>query len=268
MTVSSIKPFRKTFLPRALKEVETYSKGNFSTLSPIYDTVFFILVEEEMEEEEEEEPQATKAKFTKKLLKQYQLLEGDKLTMEVQTEGTSCKVAWFYEDKKLLPSDFMQIVSDGDIHKLLIPETVLDDEGVYSCVVSNELGSDETEADVFVDELDDHEDEGAAGAAPAKVAKKPEITRNLTDKEAFEEDEIRFDVEVIGCDKVQWFLNDREVKQSDEFQVMSKDDRYSFVIKCVEIEHDGQIKVVASSSAGEVQATCELLVEGSERFLS
>lgn len=158
-------------------------------------------------------------------------------------------------------------MSDGDVHKLLIPETVLDDEGVYSCSVTNELGKDETEADVFVDEIDDQADGGAV--ADAKVSnKKPEIIRSLTDKEAFEEDEIRFDVEIIGCSTVEWFLNNKQIKPSDQFQLMSKDDRYSFIITCVEIEHDGQIKVKASSPAGSVEATCELLVEGSERFLS
>ena len=218
--------------------------------------------EEEIEEDEEEP--LIKARFIKKLQKQYQLYEGDKLTLEVHTEGTDCQVAWYYEDNKLLSSDFMQIMSEGNVHKLLIPETVLDDEGVYSCSVSNELGKDKTEADVFIDELEDQPDGGTA-----KVSnKKPEIIRSLTDKEAFEEDEIRFDVEIIGCSSVEWFLNDKPIKPSDEFQLMSKDDRYSFIITCVEIEHDGQIKVKASSPAGSVEATCELLVEGSERFLS
>ena len=210
----------------------------------------------------------TKARFTKKLQKQYQLFEGDKLTLEVHTEGTSCKVAWYYEGKKLLGGDFMLIMSDGDVHKLIIPETVLDDEGVYSCVASNELGKDETEADVFVDEVDDQAD-GGATATDTKVSNKmPEIIRSLSDKEAFEEDEIRFDVEIIACETVQWFLNDKQIKPSDQFQIMSKDDRYSFIINSVEIEHDGQVKVKASSAAGSVEATCELLVEGSERFLS
>jgi Immunoglobulin I-set domain. len=185
--------------------------------------------------------------------------------LEVKTFGSPCNVAWYYEGKKLLASDFMQITSKGDTHELKIPETMLDDEGVYSCVVSNESGKDETEADVFIDEANEAPVSSSGGAA---ALKKPEILRNLSDKEAFEEDEVRFDVEIVGCEKVQWFLNDKEVKPSDRFQVMDKDDRYSFVITSVEIEDDGQIKAVAVNQCGKVEATCELLVEGSERFFS
>ncbi|XP_066917560.1 uncharacterized protein DDB_G0289955-like isoform X2 [Clytia hemisphaerica] len=72
------------------------------------------LSEEEESEVEEEEVKLkiTKPKFTKKLQKQYQLIEGEKLLLEVTTQGGPCDIAWYYEGKKLLPSDFMQLVTE------------------------------------------------------------------------------------------------------------------------------------------------------------
>lgn len=203
-----------------------------------------------------------KVNFLQKLKNQYVLIEGEKLVLEVKSSQADAKVAWFFEGQKLLASDFIEISSKGNVHTLVIAETVLDDEGVYSCVVENEAGKDETEAEVYIDEKKG-EDEGEESAASA-----PEVYKGLSDKECLIDDEIRFDVEISGCTSVTWFMNDKQVVPSPRLELVSKDDRYSLVITSVTVEDDGEVKVVAVNSAGKTEVVCDLLVEGSDRFFS
>lgn len=204
----------------------------------------------------EEKKDVQKVTFTEKLENQYQLIEGDKLILQVKTSSNDGQVSWFYESQKLLQSDFISITSEGNIHKLTIAETVLDDEGVYLCVVENEAGKDESEAEVYVDEEKDTEGESSV----------PEVFKGLSDKECFIDDEIRFDVEISGCSKVTWFMNNKEISGSERLELLSKDDRYSLIIRSVELEDDGEVKVIASNKCGDTESTCDLLVEGSDRF--
>lgn len=203
-------------------------------------------------------------KFLKRLESQYQLVEGDKLVLEVKTSVADVTVAWFYEGQKLLPSEFMEISSKGSLHKLVVPETVLDDEGVYSCIVENEAGKDDCEAEVYIDEPKDAGGEGEGEDAVGA----PEVYKGLSDKECLIDDEIRFDVEILGCSSVVWYMNDKEVVENTRLELLTKDDRYSLVIKSVQVEDDGEVKVVAANKAGKTEVTCDLLVEGSDRFFS
>ena len=81
--------------------------------------------------------------------------ECDSVLLEVKTDGNPTPtVAWYYENQKLLPNAFIEITSKNNIHTLKIPETVLDDEGMYTCIATNIAGEVTTETEVFVDEID------------------------------------------------------------------------------------------------------------------
>ena len=62
-----------------------------------------------------------------------------------------CVCRWFCEGRELHSSPDIQVWRDGDLHTLVINEAFEDDTGRYTCVASNSLGADHTEAEVYIE---------------------------------------------------------------------------------------------------------------------
>lgn len=59
------------------------------------------------------------------------------------------QVTWFVNDHEI-DTEFFEVQQSGDDYKLLLPDVVLEDEGVYSVVATNEHGSVTTSAKLTV----------------------------------------------------------------------------------------------------------------------
>lgn len=62
-----------------------------------------------------------------------------------------CCFRWFCEGKELENSPDIQIVTNGELHSLVIAEAFEEDTGRYSCFASNFYGTDSTSAEIYVE---------------------------------------------------------------------------------------------------------------------
>ena len=60
-------------------------------------------------------------------------------------------VKWYFEGKLVKASKYISLSSKGKVHKLVIDEAAIEDEGVYKCVAENKSGKVETHTDVFIE---------------------------------------------------------------------------------------------------------------------
>lgn len=64
---------------------------------------------------------------------------------------TVCYYRWFCEGKELENSPDIQIITNGELHSLIIAEAFEEDTGRYSCFASNFYGTDSTSAEIYVE---------------------------------------------------------------------------------------------------------------------
>ncbi|XP_059179876.1 myopalladin [Centropristis striata] len=122
-------------------------------------------VSQEVEEEEEEqaescaltespypaEPACEPPCFIQKL-KSREVPEGSKVQLDCIVRGLPVpEVRWFCEGKELENSPDIQIITDGELHSLIIAEAFEEDTGRYSCFASNFYGTDSTSAEIYVE---------------------------------------------------------------------------------------------------------------------
>lgn len=65
--------------------------------------------------------------------------------------STVCYYRWFCEGKELENSPDIQIITNGELHSLIIAEAFEEDTGRYSCFASNFYGTDSTSAEIYVE---------------------------------------------------------------------------------------------------------------------
>ncbi|XP_047458113.1 myopalladin isoform X4 [Mugil cephalus] len=118
-------------------------------------------VPQEVEEEAEdfastetpyaEEPVCEPPQFIQKL-KSREVPEGSKMQLDCIVRGLPVpEVRWFCEGKELENSPDIQIITNGELHSLIIAEAFEEDTGRYSCFASNFYGTDSTSAEIYVE---------------------------------------------------------------------------------------------------------------------
>ncbi|XP_042358597.1 myopalladin isoform X2 [Plectropomus leopardus] len=128
-------------------------------------------VSQEVEEEEAEscaltetpyptEPACEPPCFIQKL-KSREVPEGSKVQLDCIVRGLPVpEVRWFCEGKELENSPDIQIITDGELHSLIIAEAFEEDTGRYSCFASNFYGTDSTSAEIYVEGASSSDSEG------------------------------------------------------------------------------------------------------------
>lgn len=89
--------------------------------------------------------------FEKKLEPEYVVYQGNSVNLEVQTNISPITVAWYYGENKLVSTDDIQLITKGNIHRLFIKESLVDDEGYYKCVVQNDSEKISTETTLIIE---------------------------------------------------------------------------------------------------------------------
>ncbi|XP_035461316.2 myopalladin isoform X3 [Scophthalmus maximus] len=131
-------------------------------------------VSQEVQEEEEEEaescalaeppypaePVCEPPHFIQKL-KSREVPEGSKVQLDCIVRGLPMpEVRWFCEGKELENSPDIQIITNGELHSLIIAEAFEEDTGRYSCFASNFYGTDSTSAEIYVEGASSSDSEG------------------------------------------------------------------------------------------------------------
>ncbi|KAK2824030.1 hypothetical protein Q5P01_021205 [Channa striata] len=94
-------------------------------------------------------------------LKSREVQEGSKVQLDCIVRGHPVpEVRWFCEGKELENSPDIQIITNGELHSLIIAEAFEEDTGRYSCFASNFYGTDSTSAEIYVEGASSSDSEG------------------------------------------------------------------------------------------------------------
>ncbi|XP_070771966.1 myopalladin [Enoplosus armatus] len=106
------------------------------------------------------EPVCEPPHFIQKL-KSREVPEGSKVQLDCIVRGLPVpEVRWFCEGKELENSPDIQVVTNGELHSLIIAEAFEEDTGRYSCFASNFYGTDSTSAEIYVEGASSSDSEG------------------------------------------------------------------------------------------------------------
>lgn len=209
------------------------------------------------------------------------LLVGDSVSFEVKVDGTPTPtVKWNNEEGEEIPeTGRLHCLPDGTF---IIDKVILDDEGLYKCVASNEAGEVSCQVELFVDEEKPSEEieeisvtpsvkveseapvEGILGVpTEEKLPVPPEIVKKLQDVTVTEGETARFEVEVTGnpTPDIEWFSNGAKIEGNEETLLETDGDIHRLVLMDVLIEDEGDYMVTAKNEVGKVSSTGKLSVK-------
>lgn len=140
-------------------------------------------------------------RFTKKLKKEYRVVERSTITLECETSH-SVSTKWYHNDKEITGLDHrVVLIREGRVHKLVIKNVSEEHKGTYKCTVRNK----KTETTVVVEEA------------------KPEFVRKLQDIEITEKEVGILEVEVSSdIADVIWHKDGVKLEEDNEKFIFEK----------------------------------------------
>jgi len=191
----------------------------------------------------------TEPEFTDSM-KKVHVNVGDKATFKVRIKGNpKPEVDWFKDGKQLEDAGRIVIIDEEDgTHELAIDNVEPDDVGTYKCVAFNEVG----------------EVEQAAPLSLKEDLEAPEFVDDVKSPISLNEGET-FDLKIRVKGKpipeIEWYKDDRAIRQSSRINMKSEDDTFTLVIIDVTIDDSGVYKCVARSNAGSAEKTFKVEVK-------
>ena len=88
------------------------------------------------------------------LLKDRTIEDGSVARFDVRVRGKpSPEVTWYKDNKKIQPENFphIKVLSQDDLHSILITDGKYEDAGVYKCVAKNNAGETSCVGHLFVE---------------------------------------------------------------------------------------------------------------------
>lgn len=80
------------------------------------------------------------------------LIEGEKLELQIKVLASKPRtVTWYRDDEVIEADERCKLLSDDDIFLLRVDPVEIDDEAIYKCVVKNQVGQDQCEAQILVE---------------------------------------------------------------------------------------------------------------------
>lgn len=142
-------------------------------------------------------------------LKNQSVLEGSSVIFKTRVVGKPTPLAkWFKGESIIKQSKYFQMSRDADYYTLRISEAFPEDEGLYKCVLSNNIGETSTSASLKVNASEQQD------ALP--------ILTKMKDVFCNEGSPAQFQTKITGKSKpmaVQWYREGALIPQSPDFQV-------------------------------------------------
>ncbi|XP_070569690.1 myosin light chain kinase, smooth muscle-like isoform X2 [Ptychodera flava] len=225
------------------------------------------------------------------LVKQLEVVrvrEGDEAVLECHVKGVpKPDIVWSLDDKEIKESKYFHMTYDGLIARLVIAEAFAEDEGEYMCKAINSVGSVESYAELFVEEdsSDEIKPQSIKNTAPSSVgnqmngsvktngsikASGPKIVEELEDETVLEGSAARFECRITGDPEPEifWLWNGRGITENKKFEFdFEGDDIVILMIKDVSKSDLGRYTCRAKNSAGEVETSASLIIEGPPRVV-
>ncbi|XP_033111507.1 muscle M-line assembly protein unc-89-like [Anneissia japonica] len=204
--------------------------------------------------------------------------EGESTQFECIISGNpSPSITWLLNENPVL-HDFIA-ESDGERHRLVIPEVFSDDDGLYTCIAENYLGQASTQAYLKVKEeirkeiecetierteskTVSHTRVSLENSMPAQEP--PQFSQSLKSINTTEGQPVAFEAHVTGDPEptVTWFRDNIDVSKCPDYDITIKDGVCCLKIEEAFPEDAGKFKVVAENAIGKASSTANLLVEG------
>ena len=142
-------------------------------------------------------------------------------TCELNKEVDAVK--WYLDEEELLPGDGIEIIKDGPLrHRLVIKDVMLDDAGEIKVKAAD-----------------------ASCTAELDVQELPvDFAVPLNDVSVMESETAEFVCELTkDVEKVRWFLDEVELKESERVQFVKEDRKHKLLIRDCSIDDEGLITV-------------------------
>ncbi|XP_055374379.1 obscurin isoform X3 [Condylostylus longicornis] len=172
--------------------------------------------------------------------------EGQDLVFSAPFVGNPVPEAiWSKNGVPLSPSDGRILMTcDGKNIGLVIHQAQTSDSGVYSCLLANPLGEDESKGKANV----------------RKIYKKPCFDQKLADQQVSHNQDVYLPVKVSGvpAPELVWSCNGKPIKENEKYTFKHDGDHHSLVIKNCQLNDAGKYKCVASNKEGEDVTQCKI----------
>lgn len=181
-------------------------------------------------------------------MKQVETTEGEEIVLVCEYSGKPAPTPEWTKDGLTVKSDGrIRIKTTDTSATITIKETTLDDEGVYKCVVTNELGSATTSAEVLVNEKGDG----------------PHIEKKLKDVFGVIGEQATFKIRVTGTAEVDWFKDDKLIQDSGRYALVDEEENGAFSLEIDDIQPEdvGTYKCVVFNQSGEASSKARLLIQ-------
>ncbi|XP_055331451.1 twitchin-like isoform X3 [Paramacrobiotus metropolitanus] len=176
-------------------------------------------------------------KFNKPL-KSIKVTEKSDATLECEVDDANAEVKWLKKGKILKPDDRHEFVVDGKKRKLIIKNSMLDDEDDYEC----KTNSDSTNAEVIVEPFN-------------------KIIKGLKDASMLTKETINFEVEFKDPKApVEWFKDGEPLAAGGRHDIKGTRGMHNLIIKDLKLEDAGKYE----ARCGALITSCKLKVEEGE----
>lgn len=165
-------------------------------------------------------------------------------TFVVELSLADVPVKWLKKGKEIKPSEKHVIISEGNIHKLIVKNATEDDEVDYTVVASNIRSTSLLKTEI--------------------VETPPKITTDKKDYEVKKGDDVTMEVKYTAQPqpKAEWIVNGNVVRKSDKKVQTIEDCSATLTLFKTEDEDDGTYIVKLTNNCGEAFAELNLSVLG------
>ncbi|XP_046823069.1 obscurin isoform X3 [Vespa crabro] len=194
----------------------------------------------------EDIPQEKPAFLT--LLRDISVEEGQPLLLSASFNGNPIPdITWTKDGQPLEPSQRVMMTCDGKKVTLEINPSDVNDQGVYTCCLTNPLGEDTTNANANI----------------RKIFQAPSFIQNFTDLQQLPNFDAKFPAKISGIPKpdVTWYFKDQPIlKDNDKYKIKRDTDACCLYIKDCTYDDSGIYKCKAVNRAGEAECSAKLAI--------
>ncbi|RNA22004.1 titin-like [Brachionus plicatilis] len=222
-------------------------------------------------------------------LKDFRLVEGSQAVFSCTIDAyPKPEIQWFKDDQTLMASQRYATYYDMNmgIVTLIIKSALLDDQGVYKCVVSNIAGTEHTQAKLsvdFVPNIDEtsyinpnalrHLQPAEQGQQPDDddKYKKPYFVKVPKNLEVTDGSTVRLDCLAFGrpTPTLTWYFNDQQLAEDPTHKCLVNEEGVnSLLISPASFPDTGTYKCVARNKVGEASFTVDLKVVDKDALIA
>ncbi|KXJ80778.1 hypothetical protein RP20_CCG023458 [Aedes albopictus] len=198
-------------------------------------------------------------KFTKEL-KDVIASDGEPLQLNCHVSGDPLpQIVWTKNGKKLTSSDVIDIKYKSGIASLRINELFPEDSGSYVCTAKNSMGETSTLCNLDVKKVGST---GRSGDKKGSMLKAPIINKH-TDSGYYKDGSevvIKCNISCPDPFNVIWLHDNREIKNTPDFEYLHDGDVYSLHIPEIFPEDAGTYTCEAFNKGGESFSSCTITV--------